>query len=192
MRIPLRVFFFVVITSLLLTTVGLAQQSSEPKSPTSDEILSAMQNSETAIALYEQDIGTIELTTGEKLSKDREVVERVREVIRLVRQDPEKKFTSGAALLLVSGLDDASRNEGLNGMQLLLRIASSPTPSKQISDLHLVSAIQRTDQLLYVASDEVFKLGLQRAEFDQASLDLAVQDIDACMAILKKHGITKP
>lgn len=186
----MRLKTLLVILAVSVMTTAAVAQSGKPEYPTKDEVLSALQSAEMAVNMYEQDVQSVELILGEKLEKDHEVIRGVRQLIQGVRRDPEAKFTSAVALLLVTNLDDAGRNDLLNATQLLTRVVGrlSTDASKSVSDLRMVQAIQRTDQLLYVASNQLFTLGVKRADADEAVVNQAVAALNQCMAVLKKQA----
>ena len=185
----MRRFFPTLMLAIITIAAAAAAQNKEPQYPTKDEISSAMNSSEMAVNMYEQDVQTVESMTGQKFDKDHELIRNARTVIQGIRRDPEGRFTSAVALMLVTTLDDADRNDLLNAAQLLGRIGArgSDDVRKSESELHMVQAIQRTDQLLYLASNEVFNLGIKRADADEVLAGQAGTALDQCMQILKKQ-----
>lgn len=184
-----------------LMAYGLAQpclsQSAHEAAeyPSKAAISSALSNAETAFDLYESDVSQMEVFLGQKLPKDREVLDRGRQVIAAIKKDPQKNFKTTGAMILLADLDDASRNELLSSAQLMASVAAQAARSRPgataTANLNLAQVFQRTSQLLYAASGQVFDLGLQSAEADSAVMEKGYKVATECIQILKQqkaHG----
>lgn len=194
----------VVFCLLFLTSFCIAQeQKDEPKFPTNEEIQLVLTQAERAFDQYKASvISEAELPTAKQdkssLEKDQEVVRLSAKLLDALKKRPET-FNGLGGLLLLTTLDDASRNAALCANAGTLDIAKNilDKPDVNAANRMLAIAGKCTDvsSHLYTVSESVNALLVRNMDAQANLNEEAMKTIDECRATLdsvrKKKGPSK-
>src|SRR5262249_3145329 len=105
----------ILLSVLFALVVAAHTQQSEKQFPTEQQINLVLPQAERAFDSYESTLQLEAQLVGgpESVAKDRQVLKMVRKVLGDLKKEPSKAFNSPIGFLLVTGLDDASRNMAL-------------------------------------------------------------------------------
>jgi hypothetical protein len=187
---------------LLLASVRcVAQQQKEsPKFPTSEEIQLVVTQSERVFQQYKQSVTMEgELPTAKRdpssVEKDREVYDTATKLIAVLKEKPQS-FHGLGGLLLLTYLDDASRNAALcsgtsydDSYQAL--IAKSDINSAK-DWLQIGLSCVNISGYMYTVSESVQALLVRDMKAQEAQNERALETIKQCVATMKKcDSLTK-
>jgi len=181
-----------------LCSLSLSAQISEKKYdfPTDDDINLLLVQADRAFTNYEQAVN-VELTTLGKNSgaeKDREVLTAVRDLIPRLQKSPQG-FNGPAGFLLITSLDDASRNMAVCMSQGMTRAGTGLVSGMKASDLErpmsLAQSCISVSTLLYTISENAVNL-YQKYLLANYDLQQRQQEtIDKCLKILQTRCTPK-
>jgi hypothetical protein len=184
----------------LLTIVVLAgvlhAQETKPKHdfPTDEEIKLAVLQSERAVADYKQAVALeASLPTTQKdatsLDTDKHLIELFPKLLEAIKQTPSR-FDGLAGLLLLTTLDDASRNAALCGNSAMGDIAQELLSTRDTAKIYRIMAISQkcidTSTELYTVSESVHALYVKATEAQEELSQEAEDTLNKCVAALQK------
>jgi hypothetical protein len=180
---------------LVLTVRGSAQQNGKtPELPNTEEIKLAVAQSERAFEQYNMMVTMeAELPTAKRdtsaVEKDREVYRMGMKLIAALKVHPEG-FNGLGGLLLLSSLDDASRNAALCSGTAYSDTMDAVMNKSDISSakdwIHVGMSCIDTSGLLYTVSESVQALLVRETEAQGLLNQSAVETMNKCVAALKQ------
>jgi hypothetical protein len=177
-----RIGIVMSLTVLSLTSLHAQQNRTFPAG---QQISLLITQAERAFDSYESALELErELMGGtESAAKDKETLTMARNVLTTLKKDPSKGFNSPMAFLLVTNLDDASRNMavcmGQGGMQAATEIQEGKT-SSAMSKLHISRACGDSSTLLYTVSESALDL---YAQYLSTQYDLTQKQLRPCRGV---------
>jgi len=178
-----------------LSSVSFAQQqkAKEPDFPTNEEIQLVVTQAERAFEQYKQAV-TVEATlpSAKKdksgLEKDQQVVEMSAKLLNALRKKPEA-FNGLGGLLLLTTLDDASRNAALcanTGMgDMTQEILSKLDTNTAYQILAVAQKCSDVSLHLYAVSESVNALFVRTVEAQENLNQQANEVLSQCTAALR-------
>jgi len=176
-------------------TIGAETNTEKPSFPDDSQINLLLTQAERAFDTYELEIKEEQLELGkegpESAARDRQLLDRVRQYLPKLKAKPQA-FNSPAGFLLVTDLDDASRNMAVSMGQAGMDagfLAAEGNTSEAKSKLMFAQSCQSASQLLYTVSETAVSL---YENYLFANLELqqrATETIGKCNAIL--NGLQK-
>jgi len=183
-----------ILMSLLLVLLSNAYaQENELKFPAEQQIDLLITQSERAFDSYENTLQLEAQLVGgpESVAKDREVLNTARKVLATLKANPSKAFNSPMGFLLVTNLDDASRNMavcmGQGGMQSA-NAAQAGKVNLAMSNVHISQTCLDTSQLLYTVSESALDLYAQYLSTEYKLTQQAADRLQQCVDLLKKSA----
>lgn len=129
----------------------------------------------------------------ESVAKDKETLNMARRILATLRANPVNGFNSPMGFLLVTNLDDASRNMALcmgqGGMQ-----AAGEMQEGRVSSalkLHIAQTCLDTSVLLFTVSESALDLYAQYLSTEYKVTQQAAEELQKCAGLLKKSGTAK-
>jgi hypothetical protein len=186
------------LSSSLASAQRTANKPEEPNFPTNDEIQLITTQADRAFGLYKDSLGRQEAfglvalqSDTESFARERKLVELSRELLAGLRADPNK-FHGLGGLLLLSGLDDASRNAALCSGQGLANVAldltTKPDLKKARELLSVAESCASVSAHLYTVSESLHALLVREIVGQQIVTDKAIAVISQCMPNTKSTG----
>ena len=178
---------------LLASTPSFAQQKAEVEFPTTEEINLVVTQSERAFALYKNSVVMEENLQSSKqepsgLKKDQEVVAMSHKLIVALKEQPDR-FHGLGGLLLLSTLDDASRNAALCSSSGSAEIAKGLIDHFDVKDAYRIMTIMQTcsdvSTHLYTVSESVHALMVRELEAQQDLNNQAMELANKCADMVK-------
>ena len=199
----MRTTYFFVSVLLVVSSVCVAKDESNPRNktfPTDEEIRLVVSQAERAFEQYKQSVEfEAELPAAKKdksgLEKDRQIVEGSAELIDGLKKKPEV-FNGLGGLLLLTTLDDASRNAALCVSSGMGDIGHELLQSKPDTSLgyRLLSVTQKCNDAsvyLYTVSESVNALLVRTIEAQQELNEQAMETLNKCKAIVDEAAQKK-
>jgi len=125
----------------------------------------------------------------ESVAKDKETLAMARRVIADIKQNPSKGFNSPMGFLLVTNLDDASRNMaicmGQGGIQSATELQDGKLSSATLK-LHIAQTCLDSSTLLFTVSESALDLYAQYLATEYKLTQQAVEGLQNCVDSLKK------
>lgn len=179
----------------LLGSISTAQESKSHKTfPTKEEIELVVSQAERAFEQYKQSVEfEADLPAAQKdksaLDKDKQIVELSGELIDGLRKKPDVFYGLGGLLLLTT-LDDASRNAALCGTSGMSDIGSELLKPKPDTSLgyRILAITQKCNDVsahLYTVSESVNALLVASVEAQQELNEQTTAVLTRCGAALK-------
>jgi hypothetical protein len=188
MRYALALLLF---CSMLASAQAAANKPEEPNFPTTEEIQLVTGQAERAFSMYkellnrQETLGLAALSGKESLARERKLIELSGTLLSALKADPNK-FHGLGSLLLLSGLDDASRNAALCSGQGMAKafagLIDKQDDKKAHELLHVAQSCADLSAHLYTVSESVHALLVREIEGQQLLGDRAVEVINKCMA----------
>jgi hypothetical protein len=179
---------------LFLTVYCMAQNDKTPDFPNTEEINLVVTQSDRVFEQYKQSIAMeTELPSSKQnpsvIEKDREVYDMAAKLVTTLKAHPQG-FNGLGGLLLLSSLDDASRNAAVcsasaysDAMNAVIS-ASDATSAKEW--LHVGLTCIDVSGYLYTVSESVHALLVRQTEAQQLLNQSAQETVNKCTAALKK------
>jgi hypothetical protein len=181
---------------LMLTVVpSFAQQKADVQFPTDEEITLVLTQSERAFEQYKNSVAMEQTLDSSKqdpsaLKKDREVVDMSHKLIVALKEHPDK-FHGLGGLLLLSTLDDASRNAALCSSSGAADIVKGLIDHFDPKDgYRIMTVMQNCSDVsvnLYTVSESVHALMVKELEAQEALNNQAMELATKCTEILKSQ-----
>lgn len=190
----MRIVFILVFLSSLLS----AQSAKLKEFPTDEEIRLVVSQAERAFADYKQAVALeASLPTAKKdrvnLDTDKQLVDMVPKLLDALKANPSR-FNGLAGLLLLTTLDDASRNAALCSNSGMGDIAQELLSSHDVATIYRSMAISQkcvdVSGQLYTVSESVNALFVKAMEAQEELGEQATDALNKCAAAMK--GATKP
>jgi hypothetical protein len=187
MRLRMLVVF------LLASVHSFAQQKTQVEFPTKEEINLVVTQAERAFDQYKNSVVIEEGLQSSKqepssLKKDQEVVEMSHKLIMALKENPDR-FHGLGGLLLLSTLDDASRNAALCSSSGSAEIAKGLIDHFDVKDAYRIMTIMQTcsdvSAHLYTVSESVHALMVRELEAQQDLNNQAMELANKCADIVK-------
>lgn len=183
----------VLVSALVALQTTLYAQQSEDKLPSEPQINLLITQSERAFDSYENTLQLEAQLVGgpESAARDREVLTAARKVLAALKANPSKAFNSPMGFLLVTNLDDASRNMALCMGQGGMQSATAAQDGKMalaMSSLHISQTCLDTSTLLYTVSESAVDLYAQYLPTEYKLTQEAADELQQCMGLLKKSA----
>ncbi len=185
---------------ILLCSLSLSAQSSPKKEkydfPSEDDIKLLLVQADRAFSNYEQAVNAELATLGKNsgAEKDREVLIAARDLIPRLQKSPQG-FNGPAGFLLITSLDDASRNMAVCMSQGMTQVSTGLAVGLKPSDLErqmgLAQNCVNVSTLLYTVSENAVNL---YDKYLLANYDLQQRQQDAieqCMKAIKAQCTPK-
>ena len=181
------------IVLLLISASAFAQQATEVQFPTTDEINLVVSQSERAFELYKNSVlmeKTLESSRQDPtgLGKDEEVVEMSQKLVAGLKRNPNG-FHGLGGFLLLSSLDDASRNAALCSSAGSAEIAKGLIDHADPKDAYeVMTVIQNCSDVsahLYSVSESVHALMVRDLEAQQDLNNKAMDMVAKCTQVMK-------
>jgi hypothetical protein len=179
---------------LLASVHCFAQQKAQVEFPTKEEINLVVTQAERAFDQYKTSVvmeGNLQSSKQEPSSfkKDQEVVEMSHKLIVALKENPDR-FHGLGGLLLLSTLDDASRNAALCSTSGSAEIAKGLIDHFDVKDAYRIMTIMQTctdvSAHLYTVSESVHALMVRELEAQQDLNNQAMELANKCAEIVKK------
>jgi hypothetical protein len=193
--------FMRLLIALLLSGVTIfAQQRSDVAFPTTEEINLAVSQAERAFEQYRNSVAMEQTLESSKrdpasLKKDQEVVEMSHKLIVALKEHPDR-FHGLGGLLLLSTLDDASRNAALCSSAGSAEIAKGLIDHFDVKDAYrIMTVIQNCSDVslhLYTVSESVHALMVRELEAQEDLNNQAMETINKCSELMKNQPNKKP
>jgi hypothetical protein len=183
------------IVLLLAGVPSLAQQKTEIQFPTTEEITLVLTQSERAFEQYKNSVimeQTLESSKRdpESLKKDQELVEMSHKLVVALKEHPDK-FHGLGGLLLLSTLDDASRNAALCSSSGSAGIAKGLIDHFDPKDAYqIMTVMQNCSDVslhLYTVSESVHVLMVRELEAQQDLNNQAIELATKCGEMMKNQ-----
>jgi hypothetical protein len=178
---------------LLASVHSFAQQKTQVEFPTKEEINLVVTQAERAFDQYKNSVVIEEGLQSSKqepssLKKDQEVVEMSHKLIMALKENPDR-FHGLGGLLLLSTLDDASRNAALCSSSGSAEIAKGLIDHFDVKDAYRIMTIMQTcsdvSAHLYTVSESVHALMVRELEAQQDLNNQAMELANKCADIVK-------
>jgi len=179
----------------LFLSICLAQQKEKrPEFPSTEEIQLVVTQSERVLEQYKQAITMeAELPSSKHnpsvIEKDREVYDMATKLVTALKAHPEG-FHGLGGLLLLSSLDDASRNaavcSGSASSDAMNAVISTSDVNSARDWLHVGLSCMDVSGYLYTVSESVQALLVREMEAQQLLNQNAQETLNGCTAALKK------
>jgi hypothetical protein len=195
----MRVTVLHLIALLLSSVPSFAQQKAEVEFPTKEEITLVVTQAERAFDQYKNSVTMEQTLQSSKqdpssLKKDEEVVEMSHKLVVALKEHPER-FHGLGGLLLLSTLDDASRNAALCSSAGSAEIAKGLIDHFEAKDAYrIMTVIQNCSDVsthLYTVSESVHALMVKeleaQADLNNQSMELA----NKCGDFMKNRSKSK-
>jgi hypothetical protein len=181
---------------LLLTVPCVSQQQKakdEPDFPKTEEIQLVVTQAERALDQYKQSITMeAELPSSKRdpsaVEKDREIFDSTSRLIAALKTDPER-FHGLGGLLLLSSLDDASRNaalcSGTAGDDSTQAVMTNSDIRSARDWLHIGLSCVDVSSHLYTVSESVHALLVREMKAQQILNQQAMELANRCNAVIK-------
>lgn len=173
-----------------LLAISRAQRD-EDKFPTEQQINLLITQSERAFDSYENTLKLEAQLVGgpESVAKDGDVLIAARKIIASIKASPSKAFNSPMGFLLVTNLDDASRNMavcmGQSGMQSATTALDGKAALAEY-DIRTSQACLDASMLLYTVSESAFDLYSEYLASEYRLTQQASDGLQNCIQLLKK------
>jgi hypothetical protein len=176
-----------------LPSFAQQQKSKEPDFPTTEEIQLVITQAERAFVQYNQSVemeATLPTAKKDKsaLEKDRQVFEMSEKLLDGLKKRPEA-FYGLAGLLLLTTLDDASRNAALCANTGMADVAHEALSKVDTSSAYRILAItQQCSDVslhLYTVSESVNALYVRTVEAQGDLNQQMMETLDKCSAAMK-------
>jgi hypothetical protein len=184
------------LTALLLTGVpSFAQQKTDVEFPKTEEITLVLTQAERAFEQYKNSVVMEQTLESSKrdpssLKKDQEVVEMSHKLIVALKEHPDK-FHGLGGLLLLSTLDDASRNAALCSSSGSAEIAKGLIDHFDPKDAYqIMTVIQNCSDVslhLYTVSESVHALMVRELEAQEDLNNQAMELATKCTELMKNQ-----
>jgi hypothetical protein len=180
---------------LLISTPAFAQ-TTEVQFPTTDEINLVVSQAERAFELYKNSVlmeKTLESSKRDTASikKDEDVVEMSHKLVAGLKKNPNA-FHGLGGLLLLSSLDDASRNAALCSSAGSAEIAKNLIDHADPKDAYQVmTVIQNCSDVsvhLYSVSESVHALMVRELEAQEDLNNKAMDMVTKCTQLMKNQA----
>jgi hypothetical protein len=178
----------------LLSAPSFAQQKDkEPEFPTTEEIQLAVTQAERVLAQYKQSVAMeAELPSAKNdpsaVEKDRAIIKGAEKLIAALKVNPEG-FNGVAGLLLLSLIDDASRNAALcsgtavnDGMQVVMTQGNAESAKDW---LRIGQGCVDVSGYLYTVGESVQALLVREMEAQEMLNQQMTDTANKCVAALK-------
>ena len=192
----MRLLAILLLTALLLTGVSsFAQQKADVQFPTTEEITLVLTQAERAFEQYKNSVvmeQTLEFSKRdpESLKKDQEVVEMSHTLVVALKEHPDK-FHGLGGLLLLSTLDDASRNAALCSSSGSAEIAKGLIDHFDPKDAYrIMTVMQNCSDVslhLYTVSESVHALMVRELEAQEDLNNQAMELATKCGEMMKNQ-----
>jgi len=179
---------------LLSVSATQQQESKEPDFPTTDEIQLVVTQSERSIEQYRQSVVLeAELVSAKEdpsgVRKDQELIESATKLIAALKKNPEGFHVLGG-LLLLSLLDDASRNAALcsnTGMaEITQGLIAKPDANTAYRILNISNGCIAASTHLYTVSESVEAMLEREMKAQQNLNEKAMNVAKKCTGVLKQ------
>ncbi len=181
----------------LLSSLLTAQvKNSAPTFPTVADINSLMTQTERAMNFYESAIKIEEVELGKEAGarRDREVLNDVRTLLSKFKIDPGS-FNSPFGFLLISDLDDASRNMAVcmsqGGIKIATERLNSTDLEASIRQLHLAQTCLDVSNLTYTVSESATALYRNYLLANALLQDKARISLEKCAVIINSKVVPR-
>jgi len=171
----------------------LHAESGKDDFPSERQISLVLTQAERAFDTYENTLRLEAQLTGgpESVAKDKESLTMARNVLADIKQNPSKAFNSPMGFLLVTSLDDASRNMALcmgqGGMQSAMELQDGKASSAAVK-LHISQTCLDASTLLFTVSESALDLYAQFLSAEYKLTQNAADGLQKCADALKKAG----
>jgi len=171
---------------------ALHAQQGPDEFPSEQQINLLITQSERAFDSYENTLQLEAQLVGgpESVTKDREVLTSARKVLATLKAEPSKWFNSPMGFLLVTNLDDASRNMALCAGQGGMQSATAVLDRKAdlgMSNVHVSQTCLDTSTLLYTVSESALDLYAQYLSTEYKLTQREAEALQRCADILKRQ-----
>lgn len=188
--------FIRLLTVALLSSIPIfAQQKSDVEFPTTEEINLVVSQAERAFEQYKNSVAMEQTLESSKrdpasLKKDQEVFDLSHKLIVGLKQHPDG-FHGLGGFLLLSSLDDASRNAALCSSAGAAEIAKGLIDHFDVKDgYRIMTVIQNCSDVslhLYTVSESVHALMVRELEAQQELSNQAMETITRCTDLMKNQ-----
>jgi hypothetical protein len=170
------------------------QQAKEPEFPTTEEIQLVVTQSERSIEQYRQSVvlesGLVSAKEDPSgVTKDQGVIESATKLIAALKKNPEG-FHGLGGLLLLSLLDDASRNAALCSnagiAEITQGLIAKPDANTAYRILNISNSCMNASTHLYTVSESVEALLEREMKAQQHLNDRAMKLANECTAVMKR------
>jgi hypothetical protein len=191
----MRLFF----TLLLISAPSFAQQKAEVQFPSTDEINLVVSQAERAFEQYKNSVlmeKTLESSKRDptSLKKDEEVVEMSQQLVAGLKKNPNA-FHGLGGLLLLSSLDDASRNAALcssaGSTEIAKGLIEHADPKDAYQIMTVIQNCSDTSIHLYTVSESVHALMVRELEAQEDLNNKAMDMVTKCTQLMKDQGNRK-
>ncbi len=185
----------VLVLILCVANVSFAQQKpSQPEFPTKEEIVLVVTQAERAFDQYKNSVAMEANLEGSKLEpsgfkKDQEVVVMSHKLIVALKQNPDG-FHGVGGLLLLSVLDDASRNAALcsssGSAEIVKGLIDHFEAKEAYRIMTIIQSCSAVSAHLYTVSESVNELMVKELEAQEDLNTKAMELANRCADIVKK------
>jgi len=182
------------LTLVFLSSLLSAQEATKPKEfPTDEEIKLVVLQSERAFAEYKQAVAleaSLPTVKNDRtsLDTDKHLIELIPKLLDALKANPFN-FDGLAGLLLLTTLDDASRNAALCSSSGMSDIAQDLLSSHDTATIYQIMAISQkcvdASTQLYTVSESVNALVVKAVEAQAELNQQAVDALNKCAAAMK-------
>ena len=178
---------------VLVSTPSLAQQTTEAQFPTTDEINLVVSQAERAFAQYKGSVLMERALESSKrdpasLKKDEEVVELSQKLVAGLTKNPNA-FHGLGGFLLLSSLDDASRNAALcstaGAAEIAKGVIDHADPKEAYQTMTVIQNCSDVSLHLYTVSESVHALMVRELEAQQDLNNKAMEMVTKCTQLMK-------
>ena len=183
---------------MLFCVVPLVAQSSKEKidCPSDDDIQLILTQADRAFANYEAAVDAELATLGKNsgAEKDREVLKAARDLVPRLQKTPSA-FNGPNGFLMITYLDDASRNMAVCMSQGMALLSAGIAIGTKVSDLrepmNLAQNCINVSTLLYTVSENAVNLYAKYLLANYHLQQRQQETIDKCVSILQNHCTPK-
>lgn len=181
---------------LLMVTSAFTQQTAKAQFPTTDEINLVVSQSERAFELYGNSVPMERALESSKrdaasIKKDEELVEMSQKLVASLKTNPNG-FHGLGGFLLLSSLDDASRNAALCSSAGSAEIAKSlidhADPEGAYQVMTVIQNCSDVSAHLYSVSESVNALVVRDLEAQQDLNNKAMEMLTKCTGLMKDQA----
>lgn len=179
---------------------SLAQQKTQVTFPTTEEINLVVAQAQRAFEQYEKSVVMEKTLKAAKddpssIQKDEEVVEMSRKLIAGLKEHPEK-FNGLGGLLLLSSLDDASRNSalcsGTGSVEIVKGLLEHADSKEAFRVMTIIQNCVDVSNLLFTVSESVHALMVREIEAQEDLNDQALELANKCNDIVRGKQAKRP